>query len=143
MIKVASVTQVRLVDDLDGGPADETVALGLDGKELAIDLSESNAAKLRDAIAPYVAAARRVGATQRRQTASTGPRRDISEIRQVLRDLGYEVKDRGRISVDLMQAYEGRIPAPTQLAASGGGGLDEFASERDSIPQPEFSGTGG
>ena len=40
----------KLVDDLDGGDADETVKFALDGVQYEIDLSETNADKLRDAI---------------------------------------------------------------------------------------------
>ena len=41
-----------LEDDLDGGPADETIRFGLDGAYYEIDLSSANAARLRDAIRP-------------------------------------------------------------------------------------------
>ena len=51
---------VTLVDDLDGGAAEETVRFGLDGSRYEIDLSKKNAAGLRDALASYVAHARRV-----------------------------------------------------------------------------------
>ena len=56
---MASVTKVRLVDDIDGGEADETVAFDLEGKNYQIDLSKTHAAQLREVLAPYVAAARR------------------------------------------------------------------------------------
>jgi hypothetical protein len=46
---MAQKTIVELVDDLDGGKADESLAFSLDGMEYVIDLSEKNAAKLRDA----------------------------------------------------------------------------------------------
>jgi hypothetical protein len=50
----------RLVDDLDGGPAAETVQFGLDGAAYELDLSPENAATLRSVLGRYVAAARRV-----------------------------------------------------------------------------------
>ena len=50
----------KLVDDLDGGDAEETVKFALDGIQYEIDLSESNAAKLRDIFAPYVGAGAKV-----------------------------------------------------------------------------------
>ena len=46
----------KLVDDLDGGDAEETVKFALDGIQYEIDLSDANAKKLRDVFAPYVAA---------------------------------------------------------------------------------------
>jgi hypothetical protein len=44
---VAQHTEVRLVDDLDGSDAVETVTFVVDGKLLEIDLSEAHAAQLR------------------------------------------------------------------------------------------------
>ena len=40
---MAQKITVTLEDDLDGGPADQTVRFGLDGAEYEIDLSTSNA----------------------------------------------------------------------------------------------------
>ena len=42
---MAQRVQVLLVDDLDGGVAEETVSFGLDGVSYEIDLSKSNASK--------------------------------------------------------------------------------------------------
>lgn len=53
---VAQKVQVLLVDDLNGGEADETVTFALDGKSYEIDLSDSNAQKLRDSLADFVKA---------------------------------------------------------------------------------------
>src|SRR5215213_4306718 len=58
---MAQKVQVILVDDVDGGEATETVSFALDGVSYEIDVSEPNAAKLRDALAPWVGHARRVG----------------------------------------------------------------------------------
>jgi hypothetical protein len=41
-------TQVVLVDDLTGDPADTTVKFALDRTEYEIDLSDENAAEMRD-----------------------------------------------------------------------------------------------
>ena len=54
---MAQKVQVLLVDDLDGGEADETVTFALDGKTYEIDLTTANADKLRDALEPYLRAA--------------------------------------------------------------------------------------
>jgi hypothetical protein len=56
---VAVSRVVALVDDLDGGPAAETVHFALDGAGYELDLSAANAAALRAALARYVTAARR------------------------------------------------------------------------------------
>lgn len=42
----------ELEDDLDGGPADETLRFGLGGSEYQIDLSKRNASMFRRPIAP-------------------------------------------------------------------------------------------
>ena len=47
-------TQIVLEDDVDGGPADETVKFGLDGVTYEIDLSKDNAEKLRDVLASWI-----------------------------------------------------------------------------------------
>ena len=40
---MAQKVRIILEDDLDGGPADETVRFGLDGGQYEIDLSNANA----------------------------------------------------------------------------------------------------
>ena len=58
---VAQRTRVLLEDDIDGGEAVETIQFGLDGAVYEIDLSERNAAQLRDAVAPFIGVGRRAG----------------------------------------------------------------------------------
>jgi hypothetical protein len=115
---MAKVVSTAYVDDLDGSEASIPVEFSLDGKAYEIDLSAANSSRLRDALAPYIAAARRSGTAGRRATAApAAPRHDLGDVREALRGLGYPVKDRGRISADLMAAYESRTPAPAQLDA--------------------------
>lgn len=59
---MARTVQILLEDDLDGSVADETVTFALDGTSYEIDLSKTNAKRLRDALAPYVTAGRKVSA---------------------------------------------------------------------------------
>ncbi|WP_143664504.1 Lsr2 family protein, partial [Streptomyces sp. NRRL B-24572] len=56
---------VTLSDDIEGGEAAETVAFGLDGKMYEIDLNAANAKKLRKALAPYLAAGRKIPVRRR------------------------------------------------------------------------------
>ena len=74
---MAQVTAVRLVDDLDGGHADESVEFTVDNKRYQMDLSEKNAARLREILAPFIAAARRAGGSTttrtRRSTIAARP----------------------------------------------------------------------
>ena len=110
---MAQKVQVILVDDLDGGPAEETVSFSLDGVAYEIDLSEANAAKLRDDFAPYVGNARKVGgrAAATRTTRTTRSRRAgrdnrTGDIREWAKANGHQVSDRGRIPASVVDAYE-------------------------------------
>jgi hypothetical protein len=67
---MAQKVQTLFVDDLDGSQADGTVRFGLDGTEYEIDLNAKHATELRKALARYVDAARRVGASTRRPARS-------------------------------------------------------------------------
>jgi Lsr2 len=53
---MAQKITVALEDDLDGGPAEETVRFGLDGSEYEIDLSIKNATTFCRQLAPFVSA---------------------------------------------------------------------------------------
>ncbi len=104
---MAQRVQVILEDDLDGGDATETVTFGLDGVTYEIDLNDKNAAALRDALAGYVGAGRRV-AGRRRSGSSSSSRSssgELSKIREWARANGFEVSDRGRISQKVRDAY--------------------------------------
>jgi hypothetical protein len=109
---VAQIREIRLVDDLDGEVADETVEFGVDGKNYEIDLSTANAKKLRDALAEFVAAARRAGGRRRGGGApAAAPRRPSIDreqnqaIREWARKRGMKVSDRGRIPAEVLEAY--------------------------------------
>jgi hypothetical protein len=61
---VAQKTIVTLIDDLTGEEAEDisTVEFALEGVTYEIDLANDNAARLRDNLARYVAAARKISA---------------------------------------------------------------------------------
>jgi hypothetical protein len=109
---VAQVREVRLIDDLDGKDADETVEFAFEGKSYAIDLSAENAGKLREAFASYVAAARRITG-RRGSAAATAPavrrpsidREQNQAIREWARKRDLKVSDRGRIPASVLEAY--------------------------------------
>ena len=107
---MAQKVHIVLVDDLDGSEATESVSFGLDGTSYEIDLSEENAAQLREALAPYVGHARKVGGPGRRNgrrsaaASSDGP--SAREIRDWARENGYEVPDRGRVSAEVRSAFD-------------------------------------
>lgn len=103
---MAQRVQIILEDDIDGGPADETVTFGLDGVTYEIDLSEKNASALRDALATYTGHARRAGGRRSAGRKPAATRSSTSEVREWARANGHDVSDRGRISADIMAAYE-------------------------------------
>lgn len=102
---MAQRIQVTLEDDIDGSAAAETILFGLDGVNYEIDLSEANATKLREALASWVGSARRVGG-RRQATRTTAGRNDLNDIRAWGRENGYKVSDRGRVSADVIKAYD-------------------------------------
>lgn len=105
---MAQKIQVILVDDIDGGEASETVSFALDGVSYEIDLSENNAAELRDSLASWVGHGRRVGgrSSGRRQgRARTGGSNDTAAVREWARQNGHQVSDRGRVPARVLEAY--------------------------------------
>ena len=118
---MAQKVQVLLVDDIDGGDAAETVTFSLDGVDYEIDLSEEHAGALREAMATWVGHARKVSgrssgasrrsaprerAQARSSSTPSGPSRDTGAVRTWAKENGYTVSDRGRISADVLQAYD-------------------------------------
>ncbi|MBC3194816.1 Lsr2 family protein [Pseudonocardia sp. C8] len=110
---MAQIKEVRLVDDLTGDAADETIEFGLDGRNYEIDLTNENAKKLRDVLADYVAAARRATGPARRRGGSSASaarrpsvdREQNQAIREWARKRGMKVSDRGRIPAEVLEAY--------------------------------------
>lgn len=105
---MAQKIQIILIDDLDGTSAQETVTFGLDSTSYEIDLNVENVEKLREAFAPWVQHARRIGRVQatRRRGPSAAAGTSANTIRQWARDNGYPVNARGRIAANIREAYE-------------------------------------
>lgn len=99
---MAQKIQVVLVDDIDGGDAAETVSFALDNVSYEIDLSGDHAVELRSALEPWIAKARK---TSSRRSAGRARRSDSAKIRAWAKENGYDVSERGRISVDIREAY--------------------------------------
>ncbi len=107
-----------LTDDLDGGKADRTVEFGLDGVAYTIDVSDENAGVLRKALDPYINAGRRIGrglvesgraARHTTRPAISGMDREQNRaIREWAAKNGYEISERGRIPVSVVEAYKNR-----------------------------------
>jgi hypothetical protein len=104
---MATKITVALEDDLDGGPAEETVRFGLDGADYEIDLNKKNAAALRKKLTPFVEHARKAGRGQRRREGrSSASRERGSDIRAWAKDQGIAVSGRGRIPASVVEQYE-------------------------------------
>ena len=106
----------KLIDDLDGSEAAETVSFASDGASFEIDLSKKNAAAFRKGLDRYITAARRQGGTRstpRRQAAksiSNGakPKRDfdLAQLREWAGANGVAVPSRGRIPQAVVEEYK-------------------------------------
>ena len=110
----------QLVDDLDGTVLEvgsgETILFSLDGTAYEIDLTDENAAALRDALAPFIAAARSVSARAGGRSGSGGAggarrqkrsgQRDYAPVREWAAQNGYTVSERGRIPAPVLEAYD-------------------------------------
>jgi hypothetical protein len=109
---MARQTITKLIDDVDGSAADTTITFALDGTNFEIDLSDSNAAKLRESLAPWIAGARRVrgggSAPRGPRAARRGAARDAQAIREWARENNIEVSDRGRIKAEVVEMYNNR-----------------------------------
>ncbi|KRB80293.1 hypothetical protein ASE01_02045 [Nocardioides sp. Root190] len=109
---MAQRVNIVLVDDIDGTDATQTVAFGVDGASYEIDLNDKNASALRDALAPYVGHARKVGrggAGAKRSARGAAPAAggvSAKEIREWARSNGHSVPERGRIPADVREAYD-------------------------------------
>ena len=105
--------ETRLIDDLDGSAAAETVRFALEGREYEIDLSTRNASRLRDGLAAFVSSARKASGARRSPARrasgrAAADREQAAAVREWARANGFEVSDRGRISATVLEAYERR-----------------------------------
>jgi hypothetical protein len=104
----------ELIDDMNGQAADESVTFALDGVQYEIDLTTKNAARLRNALAPFVAAATKVGrggvTGRSRESRGRGPVRGDRQQNQAIREWatanGIPVSDRGRIKQEIVDQYK-------------------------------------
>lgn len=98
---------VTLEDDLDGGPASETVRFGLGGDHYEIDLNASNAQAFRQQLAPFTEHARKPAGSQPQRSARTTQNRQRSRgIRAWAKEQGFPVGNRGRLPTGIVEQYE-------------------------------------
>jgi hypothetical protein len=105
---------VQLIDDIDASEAAETIVFAVDGVSYEIDLSTQHAAQLRDALALYVAHARRGSprggerAPARRGAPARVDREQIAAIRDWARANGHSIGSKGRIPAHIVEAYNSK-----------------------------------
>ena len=104
---MAQKVQTLFIDDLDGSAAEGMVRFGLDGTEYEIDLNAEHAQQLRDALAAYVRAGRRLSGGSRRPARGgrSGSETPV-EVREWAKTQGIEVKDRGRVPAELVVRFK-------------------------------------
>ena len=108
----------KLVDDLDGGDAEETVKFALDGIQYEIDLSEKNADEIAGLFAPYVGAGAKVarggvvvgGRAARGRGGATADREQNKAIREWAKKAGKDISDRGRIPQEIVDEFHAKGP---------------------------------
>jgi hypothetical protein len=110
---MAKQTTVTITDDLDGSANAKEVSFSLGGRSWVIDLSPKNRAALEKALKPYIAkATEQRGAGRRRKSTGSPsrskpkPRTDLAAVREWAKSNGHKVSDRGRISADVLAAYD-------------------------------------
>ncbi|MET8848618.1 Lsr2 family protein [Amycolatopsis sp. NPDC004625] len=120
---MAQKVLVEMVDDIDGEVASQTVPFTIDGVSYEIDLSDANAAALRDELARYIAAGRRIGGRKVRLAAGESTRvtkpGTAAEDRERARQIrawasanGYTVSERGRLSAEIIEAFDANDGRP-------------------------------
>jgi len=106
---MAKKTVVLLEDDIDGSEGTETLSFALDGSEYEIDLNDGHANELREALARFTNAGRKVAGGRGRTAARTksskgGP--DAKAVRMWAAENGIPVNTRGRIQAEVVEKYE-------------------------------------
>ena len=97
----------KLIDDIDGTAAAETVSFGLDGTNYEIDVTKRNAKALRTDIEKWTEHARKARG-KGRSTGRRGATKSASEapaIRAWATSNGIDVPTRGRIPAAVAEQY--------------------------------------
>lgn len=107
----------RLVDDLDGSSADQTVEFSFNGTSYEIDLTEKHTDQMRKALQPWLDKARRQGRVRGRRPAQarrprtveptpTEKRATNEEIRAWAKENGLKIAEKGRIPNAIIEQYK-------------------------------------
>jgi hypothetical protein len=128
---------VSLIDDLDGSEAEVTVTFGYQGQEYEIDLNNTHAAEMRDKLGSYAAHARRVRAqrTGHAPARTAASRQYSAEMRAWANEHGFAIKERGRVPVEVVQAYDEARQGGEPAGDSPAGAGQATATRRRRSPQ--------
>ncbi len=108
---MAKRTSTIVIDDLTGAELGDdavTVTFALEGNAYEIDLAPDTAADLREALEPFIGAARETGRAGRGTATSSAPTGEQSAARAWLVEQGIDVPSRGRLSAELLERYRAR-----------------------------------
>lgn len=109
--------EVQLEDDLTGGPADETVEFGIDGRTYALDLNARHAAEFRRQMSRFVEHARPVRSRTRGPVRTAASRERSRQIRAWAEEQGLEVAEYGRLPGNIVHQYETESHNGSQAAS--------------------------
>lgn len=112
----------ELVDDIDGGDAEETLNFAVNGVTYDIDLSPGNLTKFHEFMRPYIQNGRRVGGRQTKRGAAVTPTAPATAVRgdsyarlskdqnKAIREWaeknGHEIPPRGRLPKHILAAFD-------------------------------------
>ena len=118
---MARQERIDLIDDLDGSPAEGTFQVSWDGQAVEVELSKENRTRIEESLAALFDAGRKISV----HYGSRGPqgpkpkqvraprseeKANNSAIREWARENNYPVSDRGRISREVVAAYNQQNP---------------------------------
>ncbi len=105
---MAARATVTLEDDINGGPAQETLQFRLGTADYERDLNAKNARRFRTQMAPFTDHARKTGRRPRRPARPASARARSAGIRAWAKAHDIQVSDRGRIPASVIGQYETR-----------------------------------
>lgn len=113
---MAKKVSINMVCDLDNAEYDpdgggETVTFALEGQYYEVDLCEKDATAFRRALKKYTEHGRKATAPRKTRTnnVTSTTRRDPEQVKAIkswLVENGYEPPQRGRIPLEMLNAYE-------------------------------------
>src|SRR6266542_987126 len=135
-VGMATRVTVALEDDLDGGPADETLWFGLGGWEYEIDLNEKNARTFHQQLAPFLEHARKAGRGPRRRPVRASSSHERSGAVWVSRLLPRPCAPAGGVLAGSGDVLADVLAWPGCLAFFGPGGSGQPVRRRRRYGRP-------